>query len=105
MKLPGKWEFPGGKVEVGESPEHCIQREILEELNLIIRPVERLKDYFFDYNDFQITLIPFIADLVSGEIRLAEHQQYVWLILAELNNLDWAPADQGIVKDLIVRPI
>ena len=101
MKLAGKWEFPGGKVEAGESEEACLQREIFEELNIQISISQRLKSYIHDYGDFQIELIPFLADYVSGELTLREHAKFLWLLPEELKSLDWAAADIPVVEDVL----
>lgn len=101
MKLPLKWEFPGGKLEENESEINCIKREILEEINIEIEIVKKLSDNVFDYGAFKIRLIPFIANYVSGDIKLAEHKEYRLLDISELENLDWAEADLPIVKELL----
>lgn len=101
MKLPLKWEFPGGKLEEGESEVDCIKREILEEINIEIEIVKRLSNSIYDYGTFQIKLIPFLANFVSGEIKLSEHKEYKLLNVSELRNLDWAEADIPIVEELI----
>jgi len=101
MKLPLKWEFPGGKLEENESEIDCIKREILEEINIEIEIVMKLTDSIFDYGKFQIKLIPFIANFISGTIKLAEHKDYRLLDLSELSNLDWAEADKPIVEELL----
>ena len=79
MKLPLKWEFPGGKIENGEEEEDCIKREIMEELNITIDLITRLSPSHFDYPTFSIELIPFVANYLGGEIKLAEHKQYLLL--------------------------
>ncbi len=101
MKLAGKWEFPGGKVEEGESEEQCLVREISEELNISIRITQKLTSYNHDYGDFRIELIPFVAEYVSGELTLREHAKFLWLLPEELKNLDWAEADVRVVEELI----
>ena len=101
MKLPLKWEFPGGKLETGESEIECIVREIKEELNIKIKIIERLSNSIFDYGDFQINLIPFIANYYSGEIKLLEHKEYKWVEKNELTLLDWAEADLPILKQFL----
>lgn len=101
MKLPLKWEFPGGKLEINESEIDCIKREILEEINIEIEIVKKLSDSIFDYGTFQIKLIPFVASFISGNIKLAEHKEYRLLNLSELSNLDWAEADKPIVEELL----
>lgn len=101
MKLPLKWEFPGGKLEENETEEQCIVREILEEINIEIEIVKRLSDSIFDYGNFKINLIPFIANYKKGEIKLLEHKSYKLLNKIELVNLDWAEADLPIVEELL----
>jgi len=101
MKLPLKWEFPGGKLETNESEIDCIKREISEEINIEIDIVKKLSDSIFDYGTFQIKLIPFIANYVSGDIRLAEHKEYRLLNISQLINLDWAEADKPIIEELL----
>ncbi len=101
MKLPLKWEFPGGKLEENETEEECIIREILEEINIEIEIVKRLSDSVFDYGNFKINLIPFIANYKKGEIKLLEHKSYKLLNKIELVNLDWAEADLPIVEELL----
>ena len=105
MSMPGKWEFPGGKIEANETPEECIVREISEELGIIIEPVARLNDVFYDYGHLQITLVPFISNLISGQIQLSEHQQFMWVGPNELHNLEWAEADLGVVNELKMRKV
>ncbi len=101
MKLPLKWEFPGGKLEDGESEIDCIKREIKEEINIDIEVLEKLSNSIFDYGDFKINLIPFISTYVTGEIILSEHKDYKLLDKTELLNLDWAEADLPILKEFL----
>tara|TARA_R110002124_G_scaffold166461_1_gene333776 strand:+ start:121 stop:507 length:387 start_codon:yes stop_codon:yes gene_type:complete len=101
MKLPLKWEFPGGKVEDNEKNEECIVREIREEINIEIEIVRKLTNSIHDYGTFKINLIPFIANYISGDIKLLEHKDYRLLDKSELMNLDWAEADLPIVEELI----
>ncbi|WP_432419327.1 (deoxy)nucleoside triphosphate pyrophosphohydrolase [Flavobacterium lacisediminis] len=101
MKLPLKWEFPGGKLEEGENEIDCIKREINEEINIDIEVLEKLSNSLFDYGNFKINLIPFTANYVSGEIILTEHKDYKLLDKSELLNLDWAEADLPIVKEFL----
>lgn len=101
MKLPLKWEFPGGKLEENESEADCIKREILEEINIEIEVVKQLSNSVYDYGSFKINLIPFIANYVSGEIILSEHKDYKLLDKSELLNLDWAEADLPIVEEIL----
>jgi 8-oxo-dGTP diphosphatase len=98
MKQPCKWEFPGGKVEVGETDEACILRELLEELHISVVLSGKLRECFYDYGDFQIVLVPFTANFNSGAITLTEHMNYAWLSPDELKKLDWAPADVEVME-------
>ncbi len=101
MKLPLKWEFPGGKLEEDENEIDCIQREIKEEINIEIEILEKLSNSIYDYGTFKINLIPFISNYVSGEIILSEHKDYKLLDKSELLNLDWAEADLPIVEEFL----
>lgn len=101
MKLPLKWEFPGGKLEPSESEKDCIEREIKEELEIQISVGARLTSSVHHYPDFSIKLIPFLAKHESGELKLTEHKKYKVLKKHELLDLDWAAADVPIVKEYI----
>lgn len=101
MSLPLKWEFPGGKLELNESPQDCILREIKEEINIEIELIEKLDSKIYHYDDFSITLIPFIANYRSGNIYLSEHKDYKWLLKKDLFSLDWALADIAVVEDFL----
>ena len=101
MKLPLKWEFPGGKLESAENEEDCIKREIKEEINIEIEIIKRLSPNIHDYGSFKINLIPFIARHISGDIQLLEHKDYKLLDSAELPKLDWAEADLPIVHEFL----
>jgi 8-oxo-dGTP diphosphatase len=101
MKLPLKWEFPGGKLEENETEIDCIKREIREEINIEIEVLRKLSNTIYDYGTFKINLIPFIAKYIHGEIRLAEHKDYKLLEKVELLSLDWAEADLPIVEEFL----
>lgn len=101
MKLPLKWEFAGGKIEAGESEIDCIKREIFEELNIRIKIEKRLKPVIHQYSEFEIELIPFIAEYISGELTLKEHLDFVLANKEELHKLDWAEADLPILKEFL----
>lgn len=101
MKLPLKWEFPGGKTEQGESEQDCLKREIKEELNIQIELVKKLTPSPFLYPNIFIELIPFIAKQVGGELKLNEHADFKYLDKSELLNLDWAEADVPVVKEYL----
>jgi 8-oxo-dGTP diphosphatase len=101
MKLPLKWEFPGGKLEESENEIECIKREIKEEINIEIEVLKRLSNSIYDYGTFKVSLIPFLANYISGDIVLAEHKDFKLLDKSELLNLDWAEADIPIVEEFL----
>lgn len=101
MKLPLKWEFPGGKIDSNETAEMCINRELMEELNVRIEIVERLSDCQHSYENFTINLIPFIVRLKSGNLVLREHKTFRWATADELKNFDWAPADIPVLNQFL----
>ncbi len=101
MILPLKWEFPGGKLELGENEIECIIREIKEELNIEIEVLRKLTSNLHFYESFAINLIPYIANYESGEIYLTEHAAYKFLDKKDLLSLEWADADLPIVNELL----
>ncbi len=103
MKLPLKWEFPGGKVEAGESKEEALQREILEELNIEITVGKELETIVHHYPDFSLRLYPFICQYVGGNLETREHAQVKWESLANLKAYDWAEADVPVVRWLNIN--
>jgi 8-oxo-dGTP diphosphatase len=98
MSLPLKWEFPGGKLELNETEEACIVREIEEELGIGVLPFKKLPSSSFDYPSKSITLVPFMCKFESGTITLKEHSSFLWLLPSELEKLDWAEADIPVLK-------
>jgi 8-oxo-dGTP diphosphatase len=101
MKLPLKWEFPGGKIELGEDELKCVKREIKEELNIDINIISRLSTSQYNYPNFEIELIPFVSSYLSGEIKLTEHKQFLLLDKNQLSSLDWAEADIPVVNEFL----
>lgn len=102
MALPGKWEFPGGKIEKDESPAVALRREIQEELGVDIALIRELPPHPFPHKPgLQLVLWPFIACLRSDQIRLKEHQQVRWCSSEELQRLDWAPADWPVLRSYL----
>ena len=97
MSLPLKWEFPGGKIDAGESPEECLRRELVEELGLHVQVGTPLPVVTHDYPTFTVTLHPFICAIESGEMTLHEHAAVMWLPAEELATLDWAEADLPVI--------
>jgi len=100
MSLPYKWEFPGGKVESGETPAECLIREIREELDVDIEILEQ-REPNIHHGTPMIKMIPFICRIISGQIHLKEHEDSRWLEPAALINLDWADADVPVVKNFL----
>jgi len=96
-----KFEFPGGKMEEGETKKQTIIREIKEELNMDIIPIKELKTVKHEYPDFNLKMHSFISECLSTEVFLSEHIDYKWLSVSELETLDWAAADLPIVEQLI----
>ena len=94
-----KYEFAGGKIEPGESPEQALVREIEEELCADIRIIQPFMTLVHEYPDFTITLYTFLCEFVS-EFRNTEHETLAWLPLSELNAEEWAPADAPAVEKL-----
>lgn len=103
MSQPLLWEFPGGKIEVGETEEACLIREIKEELNITITCLHRLTPSVCTYPNIKVELIPFVCSLIGGEIKLLEHAAYRWVEVEELMLYDWSPADIPIVEEYIAR--
>ena len=100
MPHPLKWEFPGGKIKVGESPEQCIKREIIEELGIKIKVVQLFPTVIHSYEKSSIKLIPFLCSMMDEKISLREHKHYEWVFLSDLNTIDWLEADRKIVEKL-----
>ena len=87
------WEFPGGKLESGETPQQCIEREIREELATEVR-AERILDVVeYDYPTFHLTMHCILCTIVSGDLKLLEHEAARWLSKETLRSVDWLPAD------------
>lgn len=91
------WEFPGGKLEPGESAREALVREIREELDVDIRVEKLLETVEYDYPEFHLTMHCFICELLSEEIVLKEHEDARWLKEEELDTVDWLPADVGVI--------
>ena len=96
----GWWEFPGGKMEEGESPQEALRREIREELDAKIEVGDLLETVEWDYPEFHLTMHCFLCTLLSESTHLNEHQAAVWLTKGTLNSVKWLPADEGLIKRL-----
>ena len=96
----GLWEFPGGKIELNETKENAIVREIKEELDIDIQVEQYLSEKVFNYPEKDINLIALECKKVNGEIKLLEHEDYRWIDNSELGDFEFAPADMFIVEKL-----
>lgn len=94
------WEFPGGKVEAGETAEHALQREIHEELDMDISVGRKLTTIDYDYPRFHLTMHCYLCRMLSGQPTLIEHETARWLLPTELNSVGWLPADETILKEI-----
>lgn len=94
------WEFPGGKMEKGETPEQALRREIKEELDTLIVVENLLTTVEWDYPDFHLTMHCYWCHVESGELTLKEHEAARWLTLNQLDTVDWLPADREVVTKL-----
>lgn len=98
---PLKWEFPGGKVEAGETDEACLHRELSEELNMQVEIIERLPVFLHQYAGFQIELVPFICRTNTKDHTLHEHHEAGWYNTRALRELDWADADIRLMQAVV----
>lgn len=92
------WEFPGGKIEEGETPEKALQREIKEELATEIEVGELITSVEYDYPKFHLTMHCFLCSVKTGELTLLEHEAAKWLGIEELYTVKWLPADEEVVE-------
>jgi 8-oxo-dGTP diphosphatase len=99
------WEFPGGKLLPAETPEQCIIREIKEELGVIIQLISPLTPVEFKYPEKNIRLLPFLAEILSGEPIALDHKQIGWFTPEELLHLKWSPADIPILNEYLTKHI
>ena len=101
MSLPLKWEFPGGKIEAGESPEECLIRELMEELGVSVLVGTALSPATHGYPDFTVTLYPFTCQLAGGIITPHEHNALAWIEPQRMPELDWAAADLPVISEYL----
>ena len=94
------WEFPGGKIEAGESPQEALRREISEELDTEIAVGQLLTSVEYDYPEFHMSMDCFICTVVSGQLTLLEHEAARWLGAGELWQVRWLPSDIKVIEEL-----
>jgi len=94
------WEFPGGKMEPGETPQEALARELKEELAVDVKVGEFLCTVDYDYPTFHLTMHCFYCSVIGGELTLLEHEASKWLKMTELHSVNWLPADVDVVAAL-----
>lgn len=100
MSLPLLWEFPGGKIEAGETPQEALKRELEEELTIEAEVGEQVESTTFEYDFGIVILTTFYCALIAGEPTLTEHAEIRWLVPDKLSQLEWAPADIPAVEKI-----
>lgn len=98
--LKGGWEFPGGKIEAGETPQEALGREIKEELEVEIKVGNLINTVEYDYPTFHLSMDCFWTEIVAGDLILKEHEAAKWLTKEELDSVEWLPADVELVEKI-----
>ena len=103
MVLANYWEFPGGKIEPGETPQQALYREILEEFNCIIQVGEPVTETLYEYEQFFVHLETYLATIVKGTPQISEHAEAKWVPRQQLQELSFAPADLPSIEKLLAE--
>lgn len=98
--LPGKWEFPGGKIEENETPEEALERELFEEFGIKTKTGKYIAANKHDYGTFKIKLLTYFSEYIEGDFNLTDHDKIEWVILEELKLFDLADADVPVINEL-----
>ncbi len=99
LSFPLQWEFPGGKLEKGETDEQALFREIMEELNVSVEIVDKLPETSKDQGWREIVLVPFVCKVKTTNFILTEHEQILWMYPDDLPTLDWTEADLNVIQN------